>query len=404
MELNQILRVMRRWLAVIVLAMLVVTAVAGWRAIAAGTVYESKVELQLTAPQSEDVLLFNTNRSSSNARDDMTVALNNFTEIVQNREVFRRVIKQLALTGDDADYKIEVRSLRDSDYFDVVAQSKNAALVGQIANTHVNTAIAYYGEVRSKPAASSKEFLAHQLTLADKRVQTAQNALTHFQTQNHVTNVTTEVEIDSRILQDLIGERNRRSLDGPSSMAINSANTVLTQLRVDRENANAAGEAARVANYDAAILSYTQAISTALASADVLAPVETLITQYRDDLARLSALLPQLTSLQTDLDQARNDYQQLQGKYNEAVIKEQSTQAAGFIQVIEPALAPDAPVPGRVPLVIVLALAGGFIVGIALSFLLDALIPMGTQSISLVPEKSREKTNVTRRASEPAGR
>jgi uncharacterized protein involved in exopolysaccharide biosynthesis len=404
MELNQILKVMRRWVAVIVLAMLVVTVVAGWRAIAAGTIYESKVELQLTAPQSEDVLLFNTNRSSSNARDDMTVALNNFTEIVQNREVFRRVITQLALTGDDADYKIEVRSLRDSDYFDIVAQSKNAALVGQIANTHVNAAIAYYGEVRSKPAASSKAFLADQLTLASKRVQTAESSLADFQTQNHVTNVTTEVEIDSRILQDLISERNRRSLDGPTSMAINSANTVLTQLRVDRENANATGDAARVAHYDAAIQSYTQAISTALTAADVLAPVDKLITQYRDDLTRLSTLLPRLNSLQSDLDQARSDYQQLQAKYNEAVVKEQSTQVAGFIQVIEPALAPDTPVPGHVPLIVVLALVGGFIVGIALAFLLDSVVPVGTNSNPATPERQRKDSNVTQRASGPAGR
>ena len=404
MELNQIFRVMRRWLAVIVLAVLVVTVVAGWRVIAAGTIYESKVELQLTAPQPEDVTLFSTNRSSTNARDDMTVALNNFTEIVQNREVFRRVITQLALTGDDADYKIEVRPLRDSDYFDVVAQSKNASLVGQIANMHVNAAVAYYGEVRSKPAASSKAFLANQLTLAAKRVQAAESSLTAFQSQNHVTNVTTEVEIDTRILQDLITERNQRTLNGTTSLAINSANAVLTQLRVDRENANATGEAEKVARYDAAILSYTQAISTALSSADTLAPVDVLITQYRNDLAHLSALLPQMTTLQSDLDQARNDYQQLQAKYSEAVVKEQSTQVAGFIQVIEPALAPDTPLPSRIPLVLALALVGGLIIGIALAFLLDSIIPAGTEGISVAPENVREKTNVTRRASGPAGR
>ena len=404
MELNQILKVMRRWTVVIVVAMVVVAGVAAWRAIAAGAVYESTVQLQLTAPQPEDVTLYSTNRSSTNVRDDMAVALNNFTELVQNREVFNRVIKQLGLTGEDANYKIEVRPVRDSDYFDVVAQSKNAALVGQIANAHVAAAIAYYGEVRSKPAASSKAFLANQVTLADKRVQLAESSLADFQAQNHVSTVTTEVEIDTRILQDLITERNQRSLNGPTSLAINGANSVLTQLRVDRENANAAGEAEKVARYDAAILSYTQALSTALTATDALAPVDALITQYRNDLARLSALLPRAATLQNDIDQARNDYQQIQAKYNEAVVKEQSTQVASFIQVIEPALAPDTPVPSRIPLVVALALVGGLIVGIVLAFLLDSLIPVGTQSIPVVSEKLREKSNVAQRASGPAGR
>ena len=404
MELNQILKVMRRWAVVIVVAMVVVAGVAAWRAIAAGAMYESTVQLQLTAPQPEDVTLYSTNRSSTNVRDDMTVALNNFTELAQNREVFNRVIKQLGLTGEDANYKIEVRPVRDSDYFDVVAQSKNAALVGQIANAHVAAAIAYYGEVRSKPAASSKAFLANQVTLADKRVQLAESSLADFQAQNHVSTVTTEVEIDTRILQDLITERNQRSLNGPTSLAINGANSVLTQLRVDRENANAAGEAEKVARYDAAILSYTQALSTALTATDALAPVDALITQYRNDLARLSALLPRAATLQNDIDQARNDYQQIQAKYNEAVVKEQSTQVASFIQVIEPALAPDTPVPSRIPLVVALALVGGLIVGIVLAFLLDSLIPVGTQSIPVVSEKLREKPNVAQRASGPAGR
>ena len=396
MELNHILKVIRRWALVIAITLVVIAVVAGWRLIAAGSLYESSVKIQLTAPQSEDVTIFTTNRTSTNVRDDITVARNNFTEILQSDEVFNRVVKQLGLSGEDAKYSVDVRALRDSDYFNVVVQSRNVALVGQIANAHVNMAIAYYGEVRSKPASASKNFLAEQVATADKRVRTAEGALADFQAQNHVSNVNSEIEIDQQVLRDLVAERNKRLLEGPTSRIIEADNTVLTQLRVERENANAQGDDQGVARYDLAILNYTQAISQAMDATDSVSPVDNLIAQYRDDLTRLTALQPLSTTLQNDLVQARNDYQQIQSKYNEAVLKEQTAADASFIQVISPGLAPEAPIPGRASLVIALALVGVLVVGVVLAFILEYIFPAELQLETLFKQPARKKVDVVR--------
>jgi uncharacterized protein involved in exopolysaccharide biosynthesis len=338
MDLKQARIVIRRWAAIVVLAALVVTIVAGWRILASDAQYEATVKLQLTAPQAEDISIFDRNVRATNIRDDMTVARNNFTEILQSREVSDRTTRQLSLSGEDANYKIDVRPLRDSDYFVVAVQSRKPGLVGQIVNVHVSMAIAYYGEVRAKPILVVKSFIAGQVAQADQRVRTAEAAIVDFQMQNKVTNVTNDIASTQKIIDDLLLERNHRVLLGASSRLTDTS----------RED---------------------PATSTA--------PVDTLITQHRNGMLRLMALQPRYNTLQNILDQARNDYQSVTAKYNQAVQLEQSVQEASFIQVIEPGATPAAPMAGRPLVVIALALIAGLVVGITLAFVLDRLFPLG---------------------------
>lgn len=375
MDLNKFTRILRRWIVAIGVISFVVVGLAGWRVATADTLYEASVKLQLTAPQSEDVVIFNTNRTVTNVREEMTVARNNFGEILQSREIYERTVRQLGLTGREADYKLDLRPLRDSDFLVVAVQSENPQLVGQIVNVHVNSAINYYGEVRAKPATAAKSFLADQVTTADKRVRTAESALADFQMQNRVTNVSNDMTTAQKVIEQLYIERNRRKLEGPSSRALDSAQTVQTQLRIDRELAGADGNLEKVARYDQAILAYTQVISSLLQSGDSVAQVDELIGEYQTEVMRLAGLQPRYNTLQEELDQARNEYQQLVAKYTEATLKEQTVQAASFIQIIEPGIAPIEPVSTRPVVILVLALFASLILGVVAAFVLDYIFP-----------------------------
>src|SRR5512144_774481 len=94
MDLRKIIQIIRRrvWL---VLSVVVVTVGAiGLRLLTTAPVYEAQVKLQLTAPPQEDVDLYERYRAM-NARDEQTVVLNNFVEVLQSNVVADRTRARL---------------------------------------------------------------------------------------------------------------------------------------------------------------------------------------------------------------------------------------------------------------------------------------------------------------------
>ena len=84
------------------------------------------------------------------------------------------------------------------------------------------------------------------------------------------------------------------------------------------------------------------------------------------------------------------------------MLKEQTVQAASFIQVIEPGIAPVEPVSTRPLVVLTLALLGGLILGSLLAFLLDYLFPRQAPEPRLsVNHADRERPRAVR---EPVSR
>src|SRR5512137_63648 len=101
MELIDILRIVRRWLWLIV-AVVVVTELALWLGTrSVGPVYAATVRLQFSTPQREDVAAYDEYRAIS-VRDEITVAINNLIELLQSEEVLARTNSLLGLEGEDA--------------------------------------------------------------------------------------------------------------------------------------------------------------------------------------------------------------------------------------------------------------------------------------------------------------
>lgn len=331
MELIDLLRVLRRWLWLIV-AIVAVTELALWLGMrSAEPVYAASVRLQISTPQREEVAAYDQNRYVD-GRAEITVAINNFMELLPNNEIRQRTISQLGLAEKDALYTLNVGRVSDADFIKVTVEARTPNLAAEIANTHVKIAIAYYGELRAQSTNAEKALFSEQLQVAEKDFLAAERALADFRTLHGIYSIESQISTQQKLLEQLQLERDLRLLDQVATP-----------------------------------------ITTAGSDAPVIASVgevDKLIAQRLEELDHYTALAPQYNILAENVVQARAIYQRLLGKYNEAKLKVTAVQAANFIQVVKPATAPAAS-ESNWPRLALLALAGSLGLGVTLAFLLQ---------------------------------
>jgi uncharacterized protein involved in exopolysaccharide biosynthesis len=376
MDLITLLRAVQRWPGVILSVMLVTGLVMGWRLRTADPIYEAQVKLQLTAPQDEDVSLYDRYRSS-NLRDEMTVARNNFTEVLQSREVYDRTSKKLGLDVRDAAYMLKFSLALDSDFLYVSVQARTPKLAETIANAHTAEAISYFGEVRAKPATATKNYLSDQLTTAQQRLDAAKAAFADFKVKNAIGRMSDELMTYQQLNQRLQAEYDQLMIDGAGNREIERLEKTIDTLQVDREHAIAQGQTQLAQHFDEAIDRNTKQLKDLQQSASSAKNIDAVIAQRRDALARLIELEPVYNELDKRVQQAETEYQLLQNKYTEATLKENTVKAASNIQIVEPALAPEQPVSTRSKLIMFVALIGSLGLGFLLALLLEYITSRG---------------------------
>lgn len=323
MELIEILRVIRRWLLLIILIVLV-TQLALWLGMrSAEPVYAATVSLQISTPQRENVAAYDEYRSIS-LRDEITVAINNLVELLEGEEVYKRTISQLGLSENDTHYTITARRASDADFVNVIVEAGTPTLAAEIANKHVSIATAYYGELRAQSTKAEKGLFAEQLRTAENEFLAAEKALVDFRTENGIYSLESQLSTQQELLEQLQLERDRRLLESAA--------------RVDGP----------------------------------VTAVDKLIAQRLIELDQFTLLVPQYNILEQNVVQARAVYQHLLGKYSEAELKVTAVQAANFIQVIKPAYVPTVS-ESSWPKLALLALAGSLGTGVMLAFILQYL-------------------------------
>ncbi len=338
MELIDVLRVVRRWFWLIAAIVLVAELALWLRMQSAEPVYTATVTLQISTPQREEVAIYDEYRSIS-LRDEIVAAINNFVEILQSDEVYKRTASQLGLGEEAGGYTLNAEPVRDADFVNVTVEARTPRLAAEIANTHVNTAIAYYGELRAKSTNAEKNLIAEQLRVAEEEFHAAEKALVDFRTQNGIFLLESQMSTQQKLLEQLQLERDQRMLE--------KANPIITSAVVDP-----VGE------------------------------VDKLIAERQKELDLFTALAPQYNLLAQNVEQAREVYQHLLAKYSEAQIKVTAVQAANFIQIIKPAYAPAAP-ESSWPKLAVLALAGSLGLGVVLAFFLDYVSKFKVVSVTV---------------------
>lgn len=349
MELINLVRVVRRWSWLIV-ALVVVTQVGLWLGTrSADPVYTASIQMQISTPQREEVAAYDEYRSI-NLRDEITVAINNFVELLQSDEVYKRTITQLGLKSTtDRPYAVEAERLRDADFVNVTVEASTADLAAKTANTHVAIAIAYYGELRAKSTKAEKTLFTEQLRVAEADFQSAEKALADFRTQNGIFSLESQLATQQKLLEQLQLERDQRLLQASSAI-----------------------------------------------SGMVAAPVDEvdkLITQREQEQDSFAALAPQYNILAQKAEEAQARYQHLLAKYNEADLKVTAVQAANFIQVIKPAYAPLGS-DSSWPKLAVLALAGSLGLGVVLAFLLQYLFGLKLAGAAVLHGTQKSSSHV----------
>lgn len=320
MELIDLLRIVRRWLWLIVL-IVVVTEVALWFGTqSTAPVYAATVRLQISAPQREEVAAYDQYRF--NPRDEIAVAINNLDELLQSDDVYQQTITQLGLGGEDALYTLEAARASDADFINVTVEARSPELAAQIANTHVSIAISYYGELRAQSTLAEKDLFAEQLQVAEEELAVAEKALTDFRIQNGIYSLESQMATQQRLIEQLLLERDQRLLEQVAT--------------------------------------------------DSVGEIDVLIAQRMKELDRYTTLAPQYFMLTQNVEQVRIVYQDLLSKYNQAEITANEVQAATFIQVIKPAYATGETVFSW-PKLAVLALLGSLGLGVMLALLLNYL-------------------------------
>jgi uncharacterized protein involved in exopolysaccharide biosynthesis len=431
MEMIDMLRVLRRWLLFIVAVVLAVE-LALWLGMSfAGPRYSTTVRLQISTPQREDVAAFDDYRAVS-LRDEITVARNNLSELLQNNEVFERTTAQLGLKGKNSRYSVDVEPVRDADFLDITVRARTPSLAAEIANAHVQMAIGYYGELRAKSTSAEKDFFAQQLQSAEETFRKAEAEFAAFQAQHGIAPLERELATYQELLEQLRLERDQLLLARLTRGSTDDVDKLIAQRQAEVKRLlnlaptynllEAAVESARglfleasrtntrVSAARAALLAAEQAFvkfqtendifsfdsqmeteqklleqlqaerdQRLLADTTTVDPadeIDKLIFQRQTEMDRLTSLAPEYNVLNQSLEQARDTYQHLLAKYQEAVLKVTVVQAANFVQVVKPAYVSGSAASDW-PKLAVLALAGGLGLGIVLAFLLDYLVGAG---------------------------
>lgn len=370
MDLLGLLQIMRRWIGVIASTVLVTGLVLGVRLQTLDPIYETFVKVQFTAPQEEDVALFDAYRPAS-LQEEISIARNNFSGVLQSRDVYDRTIEELGLTDEDTGYLVEVSPVRDSDFMYVGVRARSPELAERTANAHVSIAIAAYGEIRAKPSTAAKHFLDEQMRLAEQSLRSAEQIFTDFKIKNGISTMEIEIDLQRQALANLEEERNRRLIEGPTSRSIRSIENLIDQLLVEREKAVAQGDAALVARIDEAIARNREDLERQYNAGGATEHIDGIIERRREELAGLIQIQSTYGELEQNVTQARANYQLLQSKYTEAALKETTVKAASFIQVVEPALAPSTPVSTKARVLLMLGLLGSLALGTLLALGLD---------------------------------
>lgn len=285
-------------------------------------VYKATVLFQVTAPPPAEVTLFTEFRYPS-SREEIGYATNNFIEVVQSESVAWQAIEALNLDTDAEELleRVSIERVQNSDLIKLSVTADSSRLAANLANTLMQTALEYYGELRAQSFRGSREFISQQLAEVSAELNEARNALIQFQMENKVGSL--DALIDSQ--QDLI-----------------------RQLSFERDQALAEGNSALASNYDRILIERQQELQ---------------------DLLELSS---QYAALRAAVDQASNTYFYLLDRETEAKLKENELSNVDFIRVI-PAHERSRPLPRVNFKIILLGTVVSLALGIMLAFLLEYL-------------------------------
>ncbi|MBI4319125.1 MAG: hypothetical protein HY675_11600 [Chloroflexi bacterium] len=309
----------RLWILLIIL--LLATGTIAIRSFYTLPVYLASAKLQVTAPEPGDVVIFS-QLLRPEARIEILSAKNTFSEILKSIPVAWKTAQLLGTDSSPLDVvnRVRVQQLPDTDFMIVTGEAETPDEAQNLVNTHLAVAIEYLGSVRSKPATSARQYISQQLAQTKKDLDILNEELRKFRLGNNVGMLDREIE---------------------------AYETLLTNLRIERDRASGTGDAV------------------------VSARFEEIVAKRESELRQLVGLASEHQNLVANIKQLESAYNLFLEREIEAKFKENQAKNANFIQVVEPARPPTGPVENRLISQLAMAVIGSILVGLVLSFLLE---------------------------------
>jgi capsular polysaccharide biosynthesis protein len=285
--------------------------------------YEASVRFLVNVPPSSDVTLYpGFDRPSASQQVAATTAT--FMEVLRSPTVLQRTREalQLAMSLSALEQAVFVEKPVDSEFVWVTVMAPQPDEAAAIANTLVEEARNYYGEIQAAPSAAAREFIAAQARAAAEEIARVQSALGAFKLKNNIGDLEAEIDVER---------------------------TILWNLALSQGEAIARGATSEAQVYDR------------------------LIAERQANLTRLTGLSEEYAALQSELKRLQGYYLFLSDKETEARLKENEILRASFIQVVAPATPPSQPRSPYDPRLMIVGLVVSLVVGIVMAFVLEYL-------------------------------
>lgn len=336
------------------------------------------VKLLVTLPEISTVDLYGSYRSST-AQDEVNLARNNFADIVNGSEVRARTIEALGLSESLRSYGLEVEEPRDSDFLVVKVRAPERVWAAEIANTHAEEALTYFGEIRARPAAAAKGALNEQLEEARIQLVADEQAVLSFEDANGISSLDDELNLQREVLTDLYLRRNRYTVEGTQGLSL-AYREIIQILEAERLRALEHYQAIKAAALEDVIGLYTDNTIDLLeqyraeTAVMQLTTIDALIEREEENLSRLTLLKPELDELEFRLVRSEARVQQLLDAYQEASTKEGTALKVNFVHVVLPATPPLQPDTRTATMLLLLTVVGSIGLGLILAFGVDYLL------------------------------
>lgn len=284
--------------------------------------YQADSSFQVTSPLPSDVTLVSEFRSVT-SRDELPYTRNNFLAVLQSEWVVGQVIDRLALdtTVEDLLAKAVIEADASSDFIHLSITADDPRLAAAIANTWVELAAQYFGELSAGSLTANKTFIQQELAQTNEDLDIARQALVTFQMENSI---------------------------GLVERFLSSQQDLITSAKASRDSALARGETALAAGYDRIIVDRERELQARI-------QISAEYGVLKDNFERVSGMHAVLLDKETEAD-----------------LKINEIQSARYIRVI-PAREPSRPLPNLDPRILLVGILASIVVGVVLAFLLEFL-------------------------------
>lgn len=392
----------RRWW-IIALLMVGAVGVVLIGALLAPPTYRSTMRLQVFVLDEQEVTLFS-RLSSPDAAEQIAVTQAQFVEVLQSQLIAWRTINELGLDMN-ADQLLDNLETRISGDFVTVSYDADSAQEAQdILTAHVNNGVSHFESLRAQPVKATGQFVQAELSEQSQTVTAARERLLRFQLEHNVGDLIREINAVQDVLRNLELARDAAQVEAERNEALavvwhqfaDEAEAEATQARDQlaevQANAESLGDALsqaqagqlvrledEVAAQEALARNYrTTALNQDAAAASQRAAVreqDAVVNQRRVDLAQLIGLSSEFDNLVAAVDSAQADYDFLRNKAVEARLKERQISDVGYLQVVENAFLPTAPVASPVLRLVLLAAVVSLLFGVVVVLLLELVSP-----------------------------